>query len=713
MRLTRAYHGVIYLLVTDGLLGLLVSGRLALPYWFLVGGGVALSWRWNGRREATALTRRLRQGLPWLLSLIAALDVLWAETLLLWAVRLLIYLILFKLATRETARDDLQLALMSFMALVAASALTAHILFLPVLVAYILLAVWAGILLHLRLESERVVQNHAPTELVPRAYLVVTALVACAALVMTGTLFLILPRIGRGSVSFLASGPHLLAGFSERVALGQFGRINLDPTPVMRVEIAEASLPPPRLRWRGVAFEEFDGTAWHRSREVWVLDPREGQLFLTELMMPPRVIRQEIFLEPLGSPVLFAAPRVRGVVLGAPMLLLDGTASLTLPGSPTSQVHYLAYSEPEAFLGTLPPSGQAPPGQAPKTGVGKYLQLPPLSPRFHALAREIVGDATEAWEKARRIDVYLSTRFTYSLDIDPVTQSNPVEDFLFVNKRGHCEYFATAMAVLLRAVEVPARVVNGFQQGEWNEFGRYFTVRQRDAHSWVEAYMPGQGWRTFDPSPRGAFDATHFGTGPGTGRRFFDYLGVRWNRYVVGFTMVDQFRLFHRAGAPIRGMRARVTAALDWARAQGPPALWIGGSIGVSLVVGLGLYFLQRRARRLRLGGGRGLGIRVGFYDELERLLERWGYVRPPATTPEELANGLAGGPDASLAPVVLTLTRLYYRVRYGAAPLTPPEEAQARRWLDGLRARAPARPVEGMRGRFRRPNSVRGGDSG
>src|SRR5262249_34194485 len=132
----------------------------------------------------------------------------------------------------------------------------------------------------------------------------------------------------------------------------------------------------------------------------------------------------------------------------------------------------------------------------------RYLQLPSsLEPAVASLAKQIVGDAQAPAEKAERVARYLRANFRYTLDLSRDESRAPLEDFLFVERQGHCEYFAPAMAILLRTQGVPTRVVNGFLGGEWNEFGGYYAIRQGDAHSWVEVYLPGVGFTPFDPTP--------------------------------------------------------------------------------------------------------------------------------------------------------------------------------------------------------------------
>src|SRR5581483_7651591 len=154
------------------------------------------------------------------------------------------------------------------------------------------------------------------------------------------------------------------------------------------------------------------------------------------------------------------------------------------------------------------------------------LQLPALDlTRTRALARRIVrrGDAPAA--KARKIERYLREHYRYTLNLQARGVSNPVEYFLFERKEGNCEYFASAMAVLLRLEGVPARIATGFYMNEWN--GSYYIVRNRDAHSWVEA-RAGKLWIEFDPSPRGNLHEKAEPALWSTIRRKVDYMNFLW-----------------------------------------------------------------------------------------------------------------------------------------------------------------------------------------
>ena len=131
----------------------------------------------------------------------------------------------------------------------------------------------------------------------------------------------------------------------------------------------------------------------------------------------------------------------------------------------------------------------------------EYLQVPPLDERVPELARQITASAGNPFDRAAALERYLMSRFGYTLELPRVSPQDPIADFLFVRKRGHCEYFASSMAIMLRTLGIPSRVVNGFRTTEFNDLTGNYVVRASSAHSWVEAYFPNYGWISFDPTP--------------------------------------------------------------------------------------------------------------------------------------------------------------------------------------------------------------------
>src|SRR5262249_10473505 len=186
-------------------------------------------------------------------------------------------------------------------------------------------------------------------------------------------------------------------------------------------------------------------------------------------------LRQEVFLEPIGSEVVFAAPRALRLAMPTSVLAVDdmGVVSVSSPGA---RLRYTVESEVEGPKArNASHVHRAPPLEADQ--LDRYLQLPPLASPIPPLALQIAGGSPGPAQIAQRLETYLRTQFRYTLDIERVSQLDPLQEFLFVRRAGNCEYFAAAMAVMLRTLGVPSRVVNGFQRGEWNPYGQYYIVR--------------------------------------------------------------------------------------------------------------------------------------------------------------------------------------------------------------------------------------------
>jgi hypothetical protein len=282
-------------------------------------------------------------------------------------------------------------------------------------------------------------------------------------------------------------------------------------------------------------------------------------------------------------------------------------------------LHYTVESELELGAQTTGP----PPRPLDPAARERYLQLPELRERIPALARRVTAGSADGGEAARRLTAFLTRDLRYSLVQARTPGVDALEDFLFVRRSGNCEYFATALAIMLRTVGVPARVVNGFQRGEWNPYGEYVAVRLSDAHSWVEAWIGGAGWVTFDASPRSEAAASGGRVG-----LYLDALRMRWYRYVVNWSLKDQVDLASSIRHTARRLRPEWPTLSAWPRPNA--SLVIGVSAAVALVV----------AWRWRRGDGvarRRVGRRdvPDFYRRALRLLARRG-VRP---APHETAR--------------------------------------------------------------------------
>jgi transglutaminase-like putative cysteine protease len=686
----------VYLLVLDSLVALGLTDVVSRPGLGAALVAIALSFWVDRLRLRVADYRRLWDLVTVVYLAYAVADALFlADSLITALVHLLLFLVFYKLCNLETSRDLVDVILLTFLQMLAAATLTLSPVFLPVFAVYMLLVMWAMILLHLRRETERVPPDQgrellAAAPVVTPRLLLTSGATALGSLLLTLVIFFAIPRMGRTYLPFQAPNSPLSTGFSERVELGAYGSIQRDPTIVMRASPGEAEAPDRLdLRWRGVAFDHFDGRAWVQSdaRRTPVRRLRSDAFSLEVPRPRVPILSYEIFLEPIGSDVVFTALRPVALRGPLPMLARDGAGGLVLPAAPGARLRYTVVAQPERFRETdLRRAGSAYPAEIRE----RYLQLPPLAPEVRRLSQSLTAGARTPYDAARSVEGHLARTLRYSLDLVHTPGRDPLEEFLLGRQGGNCEYFATGMAVLLRASGIPARVVNGFQRGEWNEIGRYFAVRQLDAHSWVEVYFRGAGWVAFDPTPRAAFELTRFGSS-GWYRKYADALRMRWNRYVVDYSLTDQANVALAVRA--RALAVRADWRGWWERLRAGVAGAARGVLLAAMLLGLGLAGLWLRRRR-RGAGARGTLWRrrredtaapVDFYERMLRLLARRGLSRLPALTAREFAAGLAGRPE--LHRPVRELTELYERARFGGEPLPPGDTRRAADLLRDLAA--------------------------
>jgi transglutaminase-like putative cysteine protease len=502
-------------------------------------------------------------------------------------------------------------------------------------------------------------------------------------------------------------------GFSDRMTLGDIGRLQESNQLVMRVRVeGSAAARAQNPRWRGVALNYFDGRHWVQTSDASPAFPSyDGNLFrLGTTDDLGRLTTQTFFVEPIDTSVLFAAPRAVAVQGAFPFVRRDGDDALTSRPHPQERITYTVYSDtyeppPERLRADrMPdPSGNTPNLRRP---VETYLQLPQtLDTRVGSLAWTVVrqAEARNTYDAARAVEAHLNRNaygghYRYSLDMR-ASGADPLADFLFNVRAGHCEYFATAMAVMLRTLRIPARVVNGFQTGEYNSAADAYVVRQADAHSWVEVYFSeSDSWVTFDPTP--ADGRPHGTSGDGLSgqmRRYADAFDLFWIQYVVAYDRQGQRSLARSLQSRIGSYSAAASQSADGFNAR-LSAWWTGRRGGVGalalvtspLVYAPGaLLFLVFGLLVLRRKGFPGFawGFRkrraadaqvVEFYRRMTKALEAHGKHRRADETPLEFA-GAVGMPEA------LTITRAYNRVRYGGRHLSNAEAAEVERCIRSM----------------------------
>lgn len=631
-------------------------------------------------------------------------DLLWVSADLLPAgVHFLVILMVIKLFNLDQRRDYLHLYAISLMAILGSAASTTDLWYLPVFLAYLLMGVWTLLLYQLTKETDpghNVPSLSEGSTIIPRGRQQITPELfwlanglAVGALCLTVLIFFTIPRVSAG-FGQKGSGEGLrTSGFSETVDLGMIGPIKRDPGIVMRVELPDRTgAQMDRFYLRGMAFDRYDGKSWttRLSHRRALAESPAGTFTVRHVSSrSPRplgqIIRQTILLEALDTAVLFAAPYPESISGQFLAIQSDPTGAIYLPFPASARLEYTVYSRPTPVA---PADLQFQPAVYTEVFAQHFLQLPESSERVGALAQEITRSKTSAYEKAQAIEAYLSRNYRYSLDISRGVQTRPLEEFLFERKTGYCEHYATAMVVLLRSVGVPARLVTGFLATEWNEYGNYYVVRQRDAHAWVEVHLPNSGWVTMDPTP--AVSETVGNSQWFALSRVIDTLRLRWNRFFVQYNAADQL-------AVVRGLKEGTTVVRDRAWSSFSSLLAPAGDLAgrilshvaegnvrlmteflsfVVLGVGLVVWLMQRKPWSRRRHAHpiiREHAIIAQIYHGVLRQIARNGILKPRNATPREFLQ-LVQQQWAAAAESVSTITELYCRGRFGKAILTQQE---------------------------------------
>ncbi len=582
-------------------------------------------------------------------------------------------------------RSEFILVALALFQVVLASSLTDSLLFPPLLMAFLPTCVWTLLVHTIRSEALEAGDPAAAREAITPGLLGMTLGASALSLLLGLCLFFLLPRMHEGLMRAGGAAPLASSGFSDHVDLGDLGRIQSDPSVMLRVETTAGRPPAPQdAYWRGLAFDRFDGHTWSRTRGTHTPldgDPTVG-IDLGRRRDPPDLV-QRILREPVAAGVLFGAGEPLRLQGATGRIERDGSGGLYAPQSAESRIRYeisvRARAPDEDALGrdvALAPAGAE-----------LLLALPPLAPEISDLAADIVAGAPNDLARAHALERWLRENGRYSdtpphaLPSDPRA---PLERFLLGELRGHCEYFASAMVVLARSVGLPARLVNGFAGGRHNRVGDFVELTGSDAHAWVEIHFRDHGWVRFDPTPPDLRLAAAGGE-ISLGRRLDDLrsaLELLWFRHVVEFdrdrqvgAMVTAWRGLDRWLA--RNEEASGEGRRGWLERLGPlpSAAWVG------LGAGLALAALAWRMRAGRTGSA----PLPRAYARALRLLARRGFLRAPGRTPRAFARELATRIPPAGSAAFAALTEAYLGERYGGRPAAG-GAAELRALRDSLR---------------------------
>ncbi|HEX6559374.1 MAG TPA: DUF3488 and transglutaminase-like domain-containing protein [Longimicrobiales bacterium] len=560
-------------------------------------------------------------------------------------VDLLLVLLVSENLKESGAAGDTRVYSLSFALMVAACAYRPGVVFALSFVAYSALAVVTLTVGHL---IRKLAEHQVREVRLERAFLLRIAALSSVMLALSALVFAAFPRVSRGWVMRGTQPGASVVGFSDRVSLAEHGgRIYSNPDVVLRVEFPNELQPITRpLYWRGRSYDAFDGVAWARSPAMPRAAP-SAMYYATH--WGGRRLLQRIYAVPLDIPVLFGVHAVLDVRPHFGIRAMqDIVGDLWYFGSATPTYDVVsAIDRPTAAALRAAPQGELPAERY-------YLQLPPLSRRIKVLADSLTAHAATRYDKVMAVQSWLQTQFRYTLDLPATPREATLDYFLFRRRAGHCEYFSTALAVLLREVGVPTRNVNGFLGGAWNDFGKFLTVTQNQAHSWVEVYFPDYGWVPFDGTPAATADvARQQGRSPGRLRNVIDGLEHRWNKWVLEYDLDAQVNLFRRATQPFAqrdahgGMRwnPALTRALKYLLAAGAVLLMLGA--------------LFKRVRTEEVAP------ESRFYLRLRRQYARAGYTIAANDAPmvfvEKLHKASAPGSEHAQRAV-----ELYLRARFG-----------------------------------------------
>jgi transglutaminase-like putative cysteine protease len=587
-------------------------------------------------------------------------------------VHLVCFLAVAKLLTAKTNRDYSYVKIIAFLELLAAAILSANVNFFFFLALFLGFGVAAFACSEIRRSSMGQAQVvRGALRLFHWRLTALTVWMALGILFMTAGMFFLLPRTARAAFQHLSQRYHL-SGFSNEVTLGQIGEIQKQSTTVMHVRF-DTGKPPANMKWRGASLSEFDGRRWfNRPARCEELQVERGMIQLVpteQILRLGRRFSYVVYAKALATDALFVAGTPEYLYTNSPSVIRGFGGTLRAGFGPSDTRRYAVYSFMEDARSAPPPLVFLTPDER-----QTYLRLPVIDARIARLAADLASQERNAADRARAIETYLRRSFGYTTELLETPVPDPLAHFLFERRKGHCEYFASSMAVMLRTLGIPSRVITGFQSGVYNPVSGWQMIRASDAHSWVEAYLPDAGWTVFDPTPP---DATLRVASIWTRALFYaDAMEVFWQDWVLNYDLDRQVTLAARMEQSSRmfsldEVNRLMKALADWRKRAADAAIQSGIPIlGTACVLTL-LAFIRkpalrswrtrRRVKKLRRGEV-AAGDATLLYLRMLSILRRRGIEKPAWLTPVEFVRVL----PTDTALLVEDLTLAYNDLRFG-----------------------------------------------
>ncbi|MBV8273207.1 MAG: DUF3488 domain-containing transglutaminase family protein [Cupriavidus sp.] len=463
-------------------------------------------------------------------------------------------------------------------------------------------------------------------------------------------LFVLFPRLDHPLWRLPQSEPTGRTGISETMKPGSIGELIQSPEVAFRADIVGDELPPSALYWRAFVLWNYDGETWRPASTPLMREARglHDDIASDDVSGPaaPSVHEYNITLEPTQQSWLYVLDR--GIAVSSSLNAQVSIDDEFFASAPIDRP--LRYRGRSTLGGTPQPLT--------RRAIQLALALPEGNPRSRELAAKWASQYPDPWQRVQAaLRLFAAAPFAYTLS-PPRLGRDQVDSFLFETHRGFCEHYASSFVFLMRAAGVPARVVAGYQGGEFNPVGRHYVVRQSDAHAWAEVWLAGRGWVRVDPTGAVAPSRVERGLDAALGadevpalaslrapgwlrdlRWGIDGLSYTWQRWVLQYDRKQQGRLLEQAG---------LTGKL--------PTVLVGGLAALSLLALLPLWLRRRHVDPVQ-----------ALYERFCGLLAQHGCARDAAEGPRDFgARASAALPRAE--PAVRAFTDHYVAWRYGPA---------------------------------------------
>ncbi len=504
-------------------------------------------------------------------------------------VSVLAIMLAVRLGGEKSGRYYMQIYALSLFCLASSSLFDLSPTFLIFLAIMLLMTAAALVLLTFYSQDKRMLLSRRDMRMVLTAGL----LLPLASLPLLVLLFPILPRTQIPLWNFLPSPAAHSTGMADKVEPGRNSVVGESRVLVFRAEMPR--LAQPQLYWRGTVFNQIEGNRWLRAAGI----PSDIISY-----SGPHIV-QTIYPEPGQSHVMLALDAPAAIIIPRVNRQPDGVYELRRPGAKR-----LTYQAESVISGLLPMEA--------RPGRNFYLQLPAQIPAsIQRLADDIRRRGGSDSKRVELLEIYFRNNgYRYSMKDLPVGD-NALEQFLFEKKLGHCEFFASAHALVLRAAGVPARLVAGYLGGDYNDLGGYYLVTEDMAHVWVEAFIAGKGWVRIDPSSFAQNAGAIWGGGRKLGmlgklRLTLDSFDHYWNRTIISYDFEQQVHAVRTVSRSLYGIELRKLNKDVWS-----VLLLLAGMCGVIILYKQRKWLLPSREERLLrmfyLGVERDCNVKVEY----------------------------------------------------------------------------------------------------